>query len=98
MAKDKKSSRTSTALTARIKQIAPKWTNAAPKAKLEKAGKKGRSITIEDLYGWELPGNPQVSPDGSKIVYEVLSIDKEADDYRSTLWLIDGDAEPRKLT
>src|SRR5699024_10711202 len=82
----------------RVAKQAPKWHDAAPDAPLNKASKKGREISIEDLYAWKLPGNPQVSPDGSKCVYEVLSIDREEDEYRNTLWLIDGDSEPRKLT
>lgn len=99
MAKDKKSSKKSASIADRVARLAPKWNNAAPKAKLDKpSSKKGRKIAIEDLYAWNLPGNPQVSPDGSKIVYEVLSIDKDNDEYRNTLWLIDGDTEPRKLT
>ncbi len=98
MAKDKKKSKSKTSVADRVEKDAPKWKDSAPAAPLEKAGKKGRSIAIEDLYAWQLPGNPQVSPDGNKIVYEVLSIDKESDEYRSTLWLIDGDTEPRKLT
>lgn len=76
----------------------PTWNDAAPTSRPEKGNSEGRDITIDDLYAWELPGNPRVSPDGSKIVYEVLSIDKESDEYRSTLWLIDGNEEPRKIT
>ncbi len=76
----------------------PAWHVTAPGAPLESAHNGGRAITIEDLFAWHLPGNPQVSPDGSKIVYEVLGIDKVKDDYRSALWLIDGEAEPRQLT
>ncbi|MCO5226264.1 MAG: S9 family peptidase [Thermomicrobiales bacterium] len=90
MAKKKKS--------AIISRPTPKWIDRAPRAALEKARKDGRDMTIEDLYVWELPGNPRVSPDGSKIVYEVLSIDKESDEYCSTLWLIEEDHKPRKLT
>jgi dipeptidyl aminopeptidase/acylaminoacyl peptidase len=77
---------------------APAWKVAAPDVDLEPASSGGRAITIEDLYAWQLPGNPQVSPDGSKIVYEVLGIDRERDEYRTTLWLIDGDTEPRPIT
>lgn len=92
----KKSTKTKNA--DRVGVTAPEWNDAAPKAPLEEAGKGGRAITIEDLYTWHLPGNPQVSPDGGKIVYEVLSIDKESDEYRSTLWLIEGYADSRQLT
>lgn len=81
-----------------IKAIQPDWKITSAEIPAVKPKKGGREITIEDLYAWQLPGNPQVSPDGSRIVYEVLSIDKESDEYRSTLWLIDGDSEPRKLT
>lgn len=83
---------------AEVARPIPNWNDAAPKALAEKANQGGRDITIDDLYIWQLPGNPQVSPDGTRIVYEVLSIDKEADEYRNTLWLIHGDNEPRKLT
>ncbi len=98
MAKTKKKSSKTTSIADRIAKLTPGWSDYSGSALIEKAGKKGRAIDIEDLYAWELPGNPQVSPDGGKIVYEALSIDKESDEYRSTLWLIDGDAEPRKLT
>lgn len=96
MVKEKQSQKKS--IADRIKAEAPAWKQAAPKLPKETSGTKGRTIEIDDLYAWHLPGNPQVSPDGSKIAYETLSIDKDADDYRSTLWLIDGDQEPRKLT
>lgn len=98
MSSAKTKSKKSPSITDRIGVLAPKWNDFAPTVKPEEASKKGRKITIEDLYAWHLPGNPRVSPDGSKIVYEVLSIDKEEHEYRSTLWLIDGDSEPRKLT
>ena len=95
----KKSTKTKSPSTAdRIAALAPAWKDGAFAAALETPGKGGRSIEIEDIYELHLAGNPQVSPDGSKIVYEVQTIDKESDEYRSTLWLIDGDAEPRKLT
>ena len=94
----KKSTKTKTRKVERAEVSPPAWLITAANAPLEQAKTGGRAITIEDLFAWELPGNPQVSPDASKIVYEVLGIDKEKDDYRSALWLIDGDAEPRKLT
>lgn len=99
MPKDKKSAKTNPdTLSSRIEALAPKCKDKSPSAPLEQASKKGRKITIVDLYAWDLPGNPQVSPDGSKIVYETLSIDKDANEYRNTLWLIDGDAAPRAIT
>lgn len=98
MAKTKKKAGKTASIQDRVAALSPGWSDYNGTKLVEKSGKKGRAITIEDLYAWELPGNPQVSPDGSKIVYEVLSIDKESDEYRSTLWLIDGSDSPRKLT
>ena len=59
----------------------------------------GRVIEIDDIYEWSLPGDPQVSPDGSRVVTPVLTIDRESDEYRTTLWNVplNGD-EPTKLT
>ncbi|MEY2399581.1 MAG: hypothetical protein QOJ00_2755 [Actinomycetota bacterium] len=44
--------------------------------------------------------DPRVSPDGAFVAYVVTSIDVEANEYRSRIWLADasGSAEPRPLT
>lgn len=47
------------------------------------------------LNDWQFVGDPEISPDGSRIVYVVARVDSERDDYESDLWLIDGDAAPR---
>jgi dipeptidyl aminopeptidase/acylaminoacyl peptidase len=75
-----------------------KMTNAAKNAP-DAAERTGRPIEIEDLYQWSLVGDPQVSPDGTRLVAPVLTIDRESDEYRTTLWNIplNGD-EPTKLT
>ncbi|HWV24170.1 MAG TPA: S9 family peptidase, partial [Thermomicrobiales bacterium] len=59
----------------------------------------GRSVEIDDLYKVVLPGDPQASPDGTRLVAPVLTIDRESDEYRTTLWDIplDGGA-PTPLT
>jgi dipeptidyl aminopeptidase/acylaminoacyl peptidase len=55
----------------------------------------------EDVY--ELTGvlDPRVSPDGGRVAYVVWRIDREANEYRSAVWIaaVDPDrAEPRRLT
>lgn len=61
--------------------------------------REGRPLEIEDLYRWSLVGNASVSPDGSQIVAEVQTIDKDSDEYRSSLWMIDPDGKNhRRLT
>ncbi|HZF14369.1 MAG TPA: S9 family peptidase [Steroidobacteraceae bacterium] len=49
----------------------------------------------ESLNGWRFVSDPEISPDGSRIVYVLSRFDTEKDDYESDLWAIDGDGEPR---
>jgi len=49
----------------------------------------------ESLNGWQFVSDPEISPDGSRVVYVVSRFDLEKDDYESDLWAIDGNAEPR---
>ncbi len=48
-----------------------------------------RKVTAEDLLVVKLVGSPQVSPDGSKCVFSVKTIDSEKNRYLSHLWLAD---------
>jgi dipeptidyl aminopeptidase/acylaminoacyl peptidase len=54
----------------------------------------------EDVYALTGVGDPRVSPDGRTVAYVVWSIDREANDYRSAVWLasVDGTSEPRRFT
>ncbi len=47
----------------------------------------GRPLTIEDLYELRLPGDPNLSPDRTRVAVSVQHIDKESDEYRSAIWL-----------
>ena len=53
-----------------------------------------------DLALLRLPGQPTLSPDGTRAVVAVSRPDLDADDYRSRLWLVDttGATPPRPLT
>ncbi|MBA3825264.1 MAG: PD40 domain-containing protein, partial [Ktedonobacterales bacterium] len=46
-----------------------------------------RNITAEDLYRFSIVGDPQVSPDGTRIAYVVKTIDRETNAYRTSIWL-----------
>ncbi len=58
----------------------------------------------EDLLRFEWIADPQISPDGSKIAFTRVSVDTEADEYRTHLWLQEvpaagqAPAPPRALT
>lgn len=54
-------------------------------------------LSAADVFELEYANNPQLSPDGSMLVYERRSNDIMTDSTRSTLWLIDidsGDQRP----
>jgi acylaminoacyl-peptidase len=46
-------------------------------------------FTAERVFDLEYADNPQISPDGSKIVYQRHSMDKQSDRNRSDLWILD---------
>ena len=58
-----------------------------------------RKITPEDIHQFRLVADPQVSPDGQKVAYSVTTIEKEQNDYRSSIFVstIDG-SNQRRLT
>jgi dipeptidyl aminopeptidase/acylaminoacyl peptidase len=54
----------------------------------------------EDVYELAWAGDPRVSPDGSTVAFTVTRIDREANDYRSAIYLAPADRStpPRRLT
>ena len=53
-----------------------------------------------DVYDLVNASDPRVSPDGSRVAYVVTTIDREASDYRSAIWITqaDGAGEPVQFT
>jgi len=53
----------------------------------------------EDLYKFRNTGDPQVSPDGSKVLFVVSQADKKSDKNLSNIWVVDtSGGKPRRLT
>ena len=54
----------------------------------------------EDVYELTGVADPRLSPDGTTVAYVVDRIDREANEYRSAIWLAaaDGSREPRPFT
>lgn len=50
-----------------------------------------RPITAEDLLHLKLISDPQVSPDGRRVVYVLQRTDREQNKYFSSLWVVDAD-------
>jgi dipeptidyl aminopeptidase/acylaminoacyl peptidase len=54
----------------------------------------------EDVYALSGVADPRLSPDGRTIAYMVWGVDRDANAYRGTIYLVDldGSAPPRRLT
>jgi len=58
----------------------------------------------EDLLRFQWIADPQISPEGNRVAFTLVTVDAEADEYRTNLWLCDVPAEgapaapPRPLT
>lgn len=58
-----------------------------------------RSITIDDLLALPVVNDPQISPDGRQVAFTVTRADRDANAYRTHLWLVPADGgDPRQLT
>ena len=57
-------------------------------------------MVLEDLFKFHRVSDPQLSPDGTRVVYVVADVLKDENRTNADLWLInaDGTGEPRKLT
>lgn len=62
------------------------------------AGK--RAVTADDLYRFTYVSDPQLSPDGATVAFVRTTVDREADGYRSQIWVVaaGGGAPPRRFT
>jgi dipeptidyl aminopeptidase/acylaminoacyl peptidase len=59
----------------------------------------GRAISAEDLFRIVVVGNPQASPDGSRVAWIQSQADQQLDGYRSAIWMADADGgNARQLT
>ena len=56
-------------------------------------------MRAEDLLSFEWAADPQISPDGMRVAFTRVHMDREADEYRTSIWLAEaGGAAPRPLT
>ena len=59
-----------------------------------------RPMEIEDLFRLLRVADPQISPDGTQIVWQVTTVNPQANGSATGLWIApaDGSAAPRALT
>jgi dipeptidyl aminopeptidase/acylaminoacyl peptidase len=59
-----------------------------------------RPITEKDLFRFQWIGDPQVSPDGSQVVFVKVTVNDKKEGYDTSLWLVptNGQSAPMRLT
>jgi dipeptidyl aminopeptidase/acylaminoacyl peptidase len=61
--------------------------------------KKSNRLTVDDLWKFERPAQPTLSPDGAQACVSVTSFDMKENKARASLWLLSAfGGEPRRLT
>jgi len=52
---------------------------------------EARVTTVDDLYSFHVPADPQISPDGRRVVYTVQRVERETEKKYTNLWLVDAE-------
>ncbi len=62
-------------------------------------GADRRPITEADLLRFAWAADPQVAPDGSRVAFVRVAVDRDKDDYETSVWVVPtGGGEARRLT
>src|SRR4051812_37486367 len=58
-----------------------------------------RNITEKDIFDFVWTANPQISPDGSQVVFVRVTVNEKRDGYDTALWAVSTNGgEPWRLT
>jgi len=59
-----------------------------------------RSITEKDIFQFNWIGDPQISPDGSRVAFVKVTVDGKKTGYNTAIWSVSmrGDEQPRRMT
>src|SRR6059036_1916157 len=59
-----------------------------------------RNITEKDLFDFVWIGDPQISPDGSRVAFVRVTVNEKKEGYNTSIWTVplEGGEEPRQLT
>ena len=68
-------------------------------ASTAEGGNERRPITELDLFRFAWPADPQVIGDGTQAAFVRVGVDKDKDDYETSIWVVaTSGGEPRRLT
>src|SRR5690242_6048070 len=56
----------------------------------------GRPLTYEDFWDFKIVGDVQVSPAENRAAYVVSTLDRDSDEQRSAIWVVDLDTRERR--
>src|SRR6202048_954067 len=61
---------------------------------------QNRNITEKDLFDFVWIGDPQISPDGSRVAFVRVTVDEKKEGYNTSIWSVSasGGSEPHQLT
>src|SRR2546425_9404685 len=54
-------------------------------------------LTVDHYLDWEQAGDPQISPDGSQIIYTRRWVNKLEDKWESALWIMNADGSHQRF-
>lgn len=59
-----------------------------------------RSITEKDIFQFNWIGDPQISPDGSRVAFVKVTVDEKKTGYNTAIWSVSmrGDEQPHRMT
>src|ERR1051326_8897548 len=59
-----------------------------------------RSITEKDIFQFNWIGDPQISPDGTRVAFVRVTVDEKKTGYDTSIWSVamKGDEAPRRMT
>src|SRR5260370_11266850 len=59
-----------------------------------------RSITEKDIFQFNWIGDPQISPDGSRVAFVKVTVNEKKYSYATSIWSVstNGNESPRRLT
>src|SRR5215475_12691407 len=64
------------------------------------ASAQKRSITEKDIFQFNWIGDPQISPDGTRVAFVKVSVNDKRDGYDTSIWSVStsGNEMPRRMT